>query len=52
MKHSIQTSGSLARSCLGVLALVATTALAQQDPPPPAFANVAVHDPSVLRAGS
>lgn len=41
-----------ARSCFAVLCLCATTLLAQQDPPTPTFTNVAVHDPSILRAGS
>ncbi len=41
----------LIRGCLIATALAAPALLAQQDPPAPAFVNVTVHDPAVVRDG-
>ncbi len=52
MKHVKLFAGELARCGLAMLGCAAVTLRAQSDPAPPTFANVSVHDPSVIRDGA
>ena len=52
MIHAARITSRLFRCSIAALLLSTLALPAQPDPPAPTFANVTVHDPSVIRDGS